>query len=518
MGWKSRAGGVIAIVAAALLVPIPAQATGPRPAPTWGACPVPGPDPRQQCATIRVPLDYRRPHGRTIEITISRVLTAKPELRRGILLSNPGGPGGSGLDLPSALAELLPSEVTDRYDLIGFDPRGIAHSTPVSCGIPADTPIDLIIPAPAPDGSIDRNVAHARTTAAGCATHSGDLLPFITTANTARDMDAIRQVLGEPKLSYLGYSYGSYLGAVYRSLFPHRSDRIILDSAVDPTRVWYHQWRAWSLGFDLRFPDFTAWAAARHSTFGLGATPAAVARTYDDLTARLDREPVPVPGVGVIDGNFVRLVTFSALYSDSSFPELATIWQALSAPDGGAAAGLASSDLLRRAPASAVIPADNFRASQVTVLCGDVAWPRDVATYQRAVTADRARHPRTAGFPANIWPCAFWRYPPVEPPVAVTGTGQRNVLILQNLRDPATPWTTGFGLRRVMGRTAAMVSVDQGGHGVYLFSNAPCASDVATAFLVSGALPSSDRFCPGQSPLAAATRATTRLRLPGPLG
>jgi hypothetical protein len=116
---------------------------------------------------------------------------------------------------------------------------------------------------------------------------------------------------------------------------------------------------------------------------------------------------------------------------------------------------------------------------------------------------DRRLFPRTAGFPANLWPCPFWRFRPVEPPVTVTGRGPRNVLVLQNLRDPATPWITGYGLRQALGRRAAMVSVDQGGHGVYLFTVAPCASDIATRFLTTGGLPAHDRLCPGQSPSAA---------------
>jgi pimeloyl-ACP methyl ester carboxylesterase len=460
-----------------------------------------------------VPLDYRRPHARTIEVAVSRMATAKPGLRRGILLSNPGGPGGPGLDMPGFLAAALPADVTDRYDLIGFDPRGIGQSTPVSCAIPPDTPDDLIIPMPATDGSIDRNVAYARRTARDCATHSGDLLPYITSANTARDMDAIRQALGEPKLSYLGYSYGTYLGAVYASLFPQRGDRIILDSAVDPAKVWSGQWRAWGPSFELRLPDFSAWAAARDDAFHLGATPAAVTRTYDDLTARLDREPAEVPGFGPVDGNLLRLVTFSALYADANFPTLALIWQFLATGDGSGA------EFAAAAAALAPVPGDNFRASQLAVLCGDVAWSRDVSTYQRAVTLDRARYPRTAGFPANIWPCAFWRYAPIEPLVSVTDAGPRNILLLQNLRDPATPWTSGLGMRQALGRRAAMVSVDQGGHGVYLFTDAPCAGDVATAFLVTGVLPTADQLCPGQSPLELARSAQPApRRLPGPLG
>jgi pimeloyl-ACP methyl ester carboxylesterase len=495
---------VIAATAAMLLTPTPGYATDSAPTPSWGPCPgVPGVDhdPRQQCATLRVPLDHRKPDGRKIDLAISRIPAAKPSLRRGILLSNPGGPGVEGLNMPSALAGALPTAVSDRYDLVGFDPRGVGHSTPVTCGMPADLPIDLVIPFPAADGSIDRNVAFARKVANDCAARSGDLLPYITTANTARDMDVIRGALHERTLSYLGGSYGTYLGAVYTTLFPQRSDRIVLDSAVDPKLVWYDQWRAWNTGFALRFPDFTTWAAAHDPTYHLGSTPEAVARTYDDLTARLDKDPTSLPDGRVVDGNTLRAFTFSELYSDYAFPELAESWQSL-AGRGGSPAGLTA---LRTAsgparPATAEVPADNLRAAQLAVVCDDPSWSRDVATYANNVAVDRRLYPRTAGFPANVWPCVFWKNQPVEAPVAVTGKGPRNVLILQNLRDPATPWATGYGMRQALGQRAAMVSVDQGGHGVYMANDAPCANDITTAFLTDGVLPAHDRLCAGQPP------------------
>ncbi len=364
-------------------------------------------------------MDYRKPHGRQIDIAISRIAAAEPGLRRGILLSNPGGPGGAGLDMPSFLAAVLPAEVSARYDLIGFDPRGVGASTPITCGITDPTAVlDLLLPYPAPDGSIARNIEFARTTARNCAAHSGELLPYITTANTARDMDRIRAVLGEPKLSYLGYSYGSYLGAVYTSLFPDRTDRIILDSAIDPNQIWYGVWRQFGPSTALRFPDFTGWAAARNDEYGLGATPEAVAETYFATAAALDREPVVTPGL-VVNGNTYRQISRNLLYNDGDFPLLAAIWQAFAQATPSAAV-----PALRRAAAqipAARIPVDNSIAVLYAIACGDVAWPRDTDLYARNVAVDRRLFPITAGMPANVWPCVFWPYRPLEPPVAVCG-------------------------------------------------------------------------------------------------
>ena len=511
-------GAFVLVVAAtaALIVAVPTATALTGSASThrlsWGVCPEPeGRDPRQQCTTVRVPLDYRRPHGRTIDVWISRVPAARPDLRRGILLSNPGGPGGQGLDMPSFLGLILPAEVTDRYDLIGFDPRGVGYSAPVSCGMTARTPPDLQLPMPAPNGSIERNVTFARETAARCAELSGDLLPYITTANTARDMDAIRAALGEPKLSYLGFSYGTYLGAVYASLFPHRGDRFILDSGVDPRRVWYDQWRTFTIGFAQRFPDFTAWAAARDNIYHLGATPEEVEDLYYAIAAALDAEPIPVPDLFEFNGNVFRLITFQELYDDLNFPELASLWALFVTPSAASLPETAAavSALRRHTPTPPEIPFDNKVAGLYAVVCGDAAWPRDLPRYQRAVLADRAQFPGTAGFPANLWPCVFWPQRPIEPPVAVTDHGPRNMLILQNLRDPSTPWITGFGLRQALGSRAAFVSVDQGGHGA-ITTGAACPLAYATEFLVAGRLPAHDRFCAAQPATDNAAVATAR--------
>jgi pimeloyl-ACP methyl ester carboxylesterase len=524
-----RVTRVVAVAATLALVPAigvsaPAAATA---APVWGACqPADVPrDPRQECATLTVPMDYRDPRGRTIEIAISRIRTSTPDQRRGILTFNPGGPGGSGLDLPSAFASFAPPEVLARYDLIGFDPRGIGQSTPVSCGLGALDPT-LVLPYPSPDGRIGRNVAYARATAAGCAAGNGDLLRHITTANTARDMDRIRAALGEPKLSYLGISYGTYLGAVYVTLFPQRGDRIVLDSAVDPTLAWRDMWLTWSPAVAERFGDFATFAAANDDVYGLGATPAAVKATFDRIVTTLDREPITDPSLPyALDGNVVREGTRGSLYIDEFLAPLASDLSFIKAILDGSTVDLAGVGSALRAAtpwtnrvAAVDVPADNQISALYAVVCGDAPWPRSVARHARDVAIDRRAFPRTAGMPANLWPCAYWRRP-VEPPVTVTDRGPRNILILQNTRDPATPLVTALGLRRVLGHRAAMVTVDQGGHGTY--SLGTCADAITHAFLATGELPRRDRFCVGRplptGPAGGFARAGVPLRPAGPL-
>ncbi|MQA75513.1 MAG: alpha/beta fold hydrolase, partial [Solirubrobacterales bacterium] len=273
----------------------------------WGECP-PSPrlDPRQECASLPVPLNYSAPGGETIEIAVSRMVTSSPDQRRGVILYNPGGPGSSGIYGPSRLAATMPQGVLDRYDLVGFDPRGINFSAPVSCSLaPEDLDVVKFIPYPTFDLDISENVAYSRRAAAGCAATSGDLLPHITTANTARDMDRIRLALGEPGISYLGYSYGTYLGAVYTQLFPSRTDRFILDSVVHPRRIWRETFAAWGYAVEIGFAAFTRFAAENDDDYALGDTPGEVYAKTLELLDELEAEPFPFPGTDiVITGDF----------------------------------------------------------------------------------------------------------------------------------------------------------------------------------------------------------------------
>jgi pimeloyl-ACP methyl ester carboxylesterase len=475
---------------------------------TWGACPAPPAgdklDPRQSCGTLRVPLDYRHPDGKQVTIAVSRIPATDPAKRRGVLLLNPGGPGGEGLDMPSTFSEMASKSVPADYDLIGFDPRGVGHSTAVTCGLTA-AEVTPPYPYAAPDGSIAQNIAFARSAAAGCAARSGSLLPFITTANTARDMDRIRQALGEQKLSYYGLSYGTYLGAVYASLFPRRTDRIVLDSALDPTKIWYGLFQQQSGGIAVRFPAAARYVAAHADQVHFGSTPAATTRSFLQLVMRLDAQPVAVPGTSTkLTGNMLRYMTTLLLFQDATIPSLAQVWRATADLAAGHATSQESGALqqiLALVSPSAVtspgVPQDNAVAAAYAVACDDVSWPRDLRTYVRNVAADRKAFPLSAGSPANVWPCAFWPTSPVESPVAVTGHGPRNILILQNERDPAATLDSGRGMHKALGSRSVLVTIDAGGHGIY-GTQGPraCSTKVTDTFLVDGTLPKNDVQCP----------------------
>ncbi|WP_433432811.1 alpha/beta hydrolase [Nonomuraea sp. CA-141351] len=448
-----------------------------------------GVDPRQECASVKVPLDHDKPHGKQITLAVSRIATALPGRRRGVLLLIPGGPGGSSINKPSALAQRLPKEVSEQYDLVGFDPRGVGGSSPVSCGLDlADLGSSLMKGWPGKDGDITANVAWARRVAQACARNGGDVLWSMSTQTEARDIDSLRAALGEPKLSYWGVSYGTYVGAVYATLYPQRTDRVVLDSNDDPdhhrvARGWVENY---GVAVEDRFPDFAAWAASRASTYQLGNTPEAVRESFLDLAERLDEQPLPWPGNNPprLDGNVLRDTMLGALYSDTSFPALAGLMRA----------GLGKSSLPEppRVPEAAL---QNTLAVVMGTICNDVEWPRSISWHQRRVLENRAEYPLTAGMPAGMGPCSFWPAPD-EPAVRVTSHGPSNILLINNLRDPSTPYSGALKMRRALGDRAVMVAVDSGGHGAYLANGNACGDRTVSRFLADGTRPRYDTVCP----------------------
>ncbi|MFI1018024.1 alpha/beta hydrolase [Streptomyces sp. NPDC020965] len=447
-----------------------------------------------RCATVAVPLDHRRPGGKEIEIAISRIGAADPAKRRGVLLFNPGGPGGSGLGFPYALRKQLPASVKDRYDLIGFDPRGIGRSAPVSCGLTAD---EKQVERPYKKATFGRDTALNRSFAAKCRKKHGPGLRQITTRNTARDMDAIRAALGEKKINYLGYSYGTYLGAVYSQLFPARVDRMVLDSAVDPKRAWRADFQLWAPEAEKAFKRWAGWTAERSATYGLGATPAAVSATFWKIVARADREPVVV-GKTPLDGDRIRSLSRRMFFTAAT----AADWVVLLKE---AAAGRPTPELPEPGEWD-----DNGASALWAVTCGDANWPRDPETYRKDAIRDKKRYPLFGDFASNISPCAFWDSA-VEPPTRVNNTV--GALIVQNEWDSQTPLPDARGLRQDM-KGSRMVLVDEGeGHGVYVNDMSECADRVTTGYLVTGRLPARDLTC---APTPARERAGTAER-PAPL-
>lgn len=490
----AAAAAVICLLVTGCSQPSAPGTAEPEPAPilSWGTCPAGVENPadgpaRLQCTTLPVPLNYDDAEGEQIDLTISRLPSSNPEQRRGVLLLNPGGPGGTGLDQPKFLESLgMPKDVLNSYDLIGMDLRGVGHSAAINCGFTDDLQYYGAVPPFAYDeAAFDEQVATSKKVAERCAANDVDgRLEHISTANIARDLDRIRAALGEEKASFLGYSYGTALGAAYASMFPDASDRIVLDSNVGDTHLDREGMRRYGLGMEETFPDFARWAADRNDRFGLGATPDEVRSTYFEIADRLDRA-----WFEGTNGRAFRLATFASLYNPRSYEGLAQFWQSA-----------------RTAPPSMLVPepptldstpsvGDNSWSVFLAVTCNDVQWSEDIADYRQAVAEDSQRYPLFGAATANIMPCAFWKSEPAEAPVAVETKGPRNVLIAQNRRDPVTPLRGGEIMHEKFGDRSTLLTVDGSGHGVYVLGTNPCAQDAITEFLVNGTMPAEGTIC-----------------------
>ncbi|MFF3676390.1 alpha/beta hydrolase [Streptomyces sp. NPDC002120] len=459
-----------------------------RQKPSWHRC-SPEQPASYECATLKVPLDYRRPDGRTIDLAISRIKSENPAKRHGAMLLNPGGPGGSGLDLPLMMNESMPKEVRDQYDLIGFDPRGVGGSNPITCGLDeAEQNFDRAY-RPETFGS---DVTWARTVADKCREKAGSVLPYITTRNTARDMDTIRAVLGERKLSYLGYSYGTYLGAVYTQMFPDRTDRFVLDSGVDPKLIWRGMIQVWATEAEPAFARWTQWAAQRSAEYGLGDSPKAVSDTFWALVARADKEPIDLEGMKV-DGDMIRAARGVFFYPAQATPLVVALKAA--AEGRPLPEGMTMTELKRllTGGAAAEPASDNGIAVFWAVVCGDTgSWPRYTEQYERDAAKDKARYPLYGDIASNIKPCAFWDRP-VE--AATPMNKKANVLTVQNEWDSQTPLVSGQGMHRALKGSRMVLAAGGEGHGVYLVDPASCANAPVHAYLTTGKLPAQDVTC-----------------------
>ncbi|ONI73526.1 hypothetical protein ALI144C_45260 [Actinosynnema sp. ALI-1.44] len=457
-----------ALTAGVLITPLMATAAVASPKPEWRPCPDNLP---LECTTVAVPVDYSRPNGPAIDVAVSRRKATGQ--RRGVLLLNPGGPGNAGLDMPVEVGAFKP--LADSYDLIGFDARGTGRSAPMDCGLTDEQrdPIK-IFPQPAPNGDISASVAYARQVAKQCFEHHGQVMPHITTANTARDMDRIRVALGERKISYFGVSYGTYLGAVYATMFPRHTDRVVLDSVVGPKGVWRGMLNSWGPATEESFTDFAGWAAQRDTTYHLGNTPDEVRSTHLALARRLDARPL-----GHYNGNVLRGTTRYMLYQESTYPELAATLQSIG--NG------------TFTPPPPLKFSSSFASTFWGITCNEARWPRSTAQYQWDVMVARQQYPVTNGMPYNVSPCAFWPSP-AQPAVPIVDHGP-NVLLVQNLRDPATPVGGAREMRTVLGDRSRLITADNAGHGVLRATTDSCVLQPVMGFLLGGPMPGNDIAC-----------------------
>ncbi|MFI9819351.1 alpha/beta hydrolase [Streptomyces sp. NPDC052013] len=450
-----------------------------------------------RCGTVRVPLDYARPDGAQIRLTVSRVrATGKDPAnskrkvpRQGALVHNPGGPGASGMHFP--LIGLLPQwkRIAAAYDLVGYAPRGVGRSAPLSCQDPG-TFLDGPTQAPVHPSEAykKKRIAQAKAYARGCAERAGDRLRHYTSLNNARDLDVLRAALGERRLTFVGASYGTYFGALYATLFPGHVRRMVFDSAVDPdpAQIWYRNNLDQSAAFEGRWADFREWAARHHGVYGLGDTPLKVQRSYEKVRARLAEKPAG----GKVGPGQLQAALLEAGYYDDFWPHRA---HALSAYLKGDPQPLI--DQAEQHPEAAV-EEENARAVYLAVECNDAPWPTDWAVWDR----DNTRLARRAPFETwdNVWtnlPCAYWRAPRQRPLDVRAGAGELPpTLILAAERDAATPYAGALELHRRLAGAVLVTERDAGTHGIAGGPNA-CVNGHMEAYLLEGRVPGRSASC-----------------------
>ncbi|MDO0925183.1 alpha/beta hydrolase [Streptomyces sp. TG1A-8] len=465
-----------------------------------------------QCGTVRVPLDYARPDGERIELTVSRVRATHRDPhngrrrvpRQGALVHNPGGPGASSTYFP--LIGVFPEwrRIAAAYDLVGYAPRGVAPSAPLSCVDPGhffEGPTQA--PAHPSEAYKRQRVAQAKAYARGCARRSGAGLRFYTSLNNARDLDVLRAALGEDRLTFMGVSYGTYIGALYATLFPSHVRRMVLDAAVDPdpARVWYRDNLDQSAAFEGRWADFRAWVARHHDVYRLGRTAARVQRSYDTAGERLAaRAAGGRVGPGQLHNAFL-----TTGYYDDYWPSRAAALSAYLRGDAGPLVRLAAPD-----PGTAT-GAENGSAVYTAVECNDAPWPAQWRVWDR----DNTRLARVAPFETwdNVWtnlPCAYWPAPRQQPLDVRTGPGRTPpVLILAAERDAATPYAGALEMNRRLAGSALVTERGAGSHGIGGGPN-PCVNAHLEAYLLAGRVPGRRATCaphPEPEPQAPSGRA-----------
>lgn len=467
------AGVVLAPAAQAAPAPPPEF----QPAPVvWGPCQSPAlRSSGAECGEVVVPMDYDDPTGATVTLAVSRIEHTVPDAEaQGVMLVNPGGPGGSGLGY-SRLGSLVPGGAGGYYDWIGFDPRGVGASEPALSCDPGYAGYNR--PDYQPEGGQEAAwLARAEGYADACAAAGGALLDNMTTVDAVRDMDNIRKALGVEQINFYGFSYGTYLGQVYGTLFPDRVRRMVMDGVVDSRDVWYEANLNQDIAFERNIKSFFNWVARFDDVYGLGATEAEVEALYYATQDELRVTPAGV--VGPSEWNDLFL---SAGYNNGAWPGIAEAFAAW--------VNDKNADALRAAyEGSTSINDDNGYAVYLAVQCTDAAWPTDWDVWR----ADNTEVDAVAPFEtwANAWynaPCAFWSAPQGTP-VEVDGSGVDSALILSETYDGATPFEGALNARDLFPNSALIEGVGGTTHSASL-SGIACTDDKIAAYLATGELP-----------------------------
>ena len=443
-----------------------------------------------QCADLEVPLDYRKPQGRTIELSLLRVPAREQKGKIGALLVNPGGPGASGVDYAASAKTYFNRPILDHFDIVGFDPRGVGRSNPIDCL--SDEQLDQFAAAdPDPDDAPEQQESDAllRQFGEGCLARSGALTRHVSTEEAARDMDVLRAALRQPKMLYFGASYGTFLGGTYADLFPDKVGRMVLDGAIDPTVSLVKGAEIQAKGFETALRAYVGHCVDKGDCYLGGSVDEGIGK-IQDLLERTDAQPLPTSGSRELTEGLAVLGIWAPLYNRD-------YWFAL---DQGLKTAFSGNGevLLRRADAYLNRGPDGYNDNSgeaiYAVNCLDRdEWinPGEVERYQGRIMKASPTFGRL--FAWGLTACGSWAVHSGKKPHPLRATGSAPIMVVGTSRDPATPLSWAEGLVKQLDN-AVLVKRDGDGHTGYKAGN-ECVDDAVEAYLVSGTVPKATVSC-----------------------
>jgi pimeloyl-ACP methyl ester carboxylesterase len=457
----------------------------PFPTVAWKPCGIGG-----ECAKLTVPLDYNHPdNGKTIKVALFRVRASDFQRRIGSLLMNFGGPGAPGVEPLRQLAGELPDELRARFDVVGFDPRGTGDTLPVKCEDNLDGVfhLDYSPDTPAERGQLNSGLQQL---AQSCAQRSGEVLPYVSSESTVRDMDRIRGAVGDKKLTYVGYSYGTYLGTRYAKLFPKKVRALVLDGAVDPSLSRFELLLDQAKGFEHNLDGFfDRCSQDRRCAFYNGADPRGA---FDQLAGQIDETPIPAgEGRTLGPGEFGYGVV-QPLYSGSdSDGDLAQALRAAQRGDGEPLLALSDQYTGRRSDGSY----DSSQPAYWAIGCLDGPSGGGPDAYQAAEPQFQAAAPRTGVSNLNdTLVCAYWPVPPIEQRTPIRVNGTAPILVIGTTDDPATPLKWAHALTKDLSSGVLLVA-EGTQHTSFLFAFNRCVDTKTVKYLVDLTPPRDGQMC-----------------------
>lgn len=454
--------------------------------PSWKDC-----EDGFECTTVEVPLDYSKPSGDKLGISVIRLPAQDSSDRIGSLLTNPGGPGGSGVDFVRQVGRAFGADLRNRFDIVGFDPRGVAGSDPVRCNTGAQLD-DFFSTDASPDDEQETRAlgTEGEEFAQNCETKAADKLPHVGTVNAARDMDVLRAALGDDKLTYYGASYGTYLGAFYAEQFPKNVRALVLDGAVDPTLSSTELLIEQAKGFETALRAFAEDCVANGCPFGDSAD--AVVTRIGDLLDDIDKKPLTsTRDDREVTESLAVMGIARSLYVKEYWPVLRqALTKAINDSDGTILLGLADEMVDRKADGTY----SNQTDANMAVNCVDKPTPQNLAAYGKAAAEAEKSAPRFGPF--VVWggvPCVYWPTQSAPEPKPLTANGADPILVIGTTRDPATPYKWSENLADQLS-SGVLLTFEGDGHTAYLQGNA-CITNAVDDYLVTTDPPKDGTTC-----------------------